>query len=55
MTDNILPWLFGVTMLFGLVFALVQWWSARKARENHEHSAMPPPDEVARREARSRT
>jgi len=45
MTDSIIPWLFGFTLLAFLVYGVLQWWSARQAEKNHEHSAMPPPDE----------
>jgi hypothetical protein len=55
MPQNIIPWLFGVTLLAALVYALVQWWSARKARQTGERSAMPPPDEAARTAMRRRT
>jgi hypothetical protein len=50
MTDGIVPWLFGFTLIAVLVFAVWQWWSAREARKHHESSAMPPPDEHPTRE-----
>ena len=42
-SDGIVPWLFGITLVVGLVYALLQWRSARHVQQQHEHSAMPPP------------
>jgi hypothetical protein len=50
MTDGIIPWLFGFTLIAVLVFAVWQWFSTREARRHHDRSAMPPPDEHPTRE-----
>ena len=50
MTDGIIPWLFGFTLIAVLVYAVWQWWATRKAQQHHESSAMPPPDEHPTRE-----
>jgi len=44
MSDSIIPILFGVTFLAVLIYAAVSWLKARKAQDEGEKSAMPPPD-----------
>jgi hypothetical protein len=39
MNDGIIPYLFGVTFALVIVYALYQWWRAKKARAEHHTSA----------------
>lgn len=38
MDSNIIPYLFLVTFLIALVFGVIQWNKAKKARREHHHS-----------------
>ncbi len=54
MNDSIIPWLFGVTFVAFLIWGVFQWKSARRARQRHQHSAMPPPTAAQREAVKSR-